>query len=1076
MRNLFCLCGLAVFTASVCLPQQSIPLNTLPSRIVGHPQAESTTIISAAPNLVEGRELFSPEGVALDTSVTPPILYIADSGNNRVLAWQNAAGFKNGQKADLVIGQQDMYHTSPQGPAGTFQTGLSFPTGLMVDSNGNLYVADTNNNRILRYPKPFSQQGGSVTPDLWVGQPSIRANAPNTNGVVDNQGLNLSGSPFTINMALDANNNLWVVDGGNRRVLRFPATQVTAGGGGQNCLNNTSGICADLVLGQVDFKSTNQPGPTSANRTVANGFSYPIGIAFDSKGNLYVTDSSTDLTIGRVLVFSPPFTIGQSATRFMGVPPASPSQDTLDRTFMEGAGSMFFAPSVSKMGVVDSYSSRILLFDTIDKWPDPSVSVSPLASAAFGQPDCHNRGRNSGTTYTPAPSESTVFQPLAAAFSNNELYVADTGNSRLIVLPLANGTANCAQAPGPVLGSATRLLGQDTFNMEQPNLIEGREFYFLTANSIGTVADAGVAVDNSSATPHLYVADTYNNRILGFKDFRSLTAGSKADLVLGQADFSSGLCNITNDPNAMKAFTLCRPTGLVVDANNGDLYVADTGNSRVLRFPAPFAHQGTLEQADLVLGQHQFTFSITDPTSSTMSAPYGLAIAGSNGLLVSDATHNRVLFFPFTANGTFVAGTDNGKVATKVFGQQDFSSTVAGNDPTQFNAPHGLSTDNESRLYVADSGTGNNRVQIFDHIFSTLSPNTGARADLSLGGFSQPRSVFVNQLTSEIWVGDTSSTVRKFPNYATLILNPVSTASVASAGAAIALTQDQYGDLIVADQTNRVGFYFPAVQAVNGGSFLSTRLGIAAPGMLASLCSPSSACDPTKTTNLFGSNTATNSSLPNPFPMPTTLGDVQVLFNGTAVPLYLVSPAQINFVVPMSASTSGNADIQVVQASTGRVYAAGPVAMAPYSPAILMSEYTGSLRQAAVLNQDGSINSPTTPAARGTFISIYATGQGFVPNAPPDGTLVSGLYNAPIPLRVNIGGNYLDAMVYDSTSDAPKDQWLQYSGLNAYPGLWQINIYIPHAVVPKTQIPLIILAAGVTNTDPGTFNVYINVK
>jgi uncharacterized protein (TIGR03437 family) len=1068
MRNLFILSSLAAFTAAGALAQQQIPLNSLPSRIVGHPQAESTTIISSAPNLVEGRELRSPQGVALDTSVSPPILYIADTFNNRVLAWQNAVSFKNGQKADLVIGQQDMYHTAAQGPGGTFQTGLSFPTGLMVDANGNLYVADTNNNRILRYAKPFaqSQQSGSVTPDLWVGQPSVRTNAPNIDGSVDNQGLNLSGAPFTINMALDSSNNLWVTDGGNRRVLRFPAAQIASGGGSQT---------ADLVLGQVDFKSVNATAPSTGNRTLANAFAYPIGIAFDSKGNLYVTDSTTDVSqVGRVLVFTPPFTIGQSASRIMGVPATPATQDNIDRTFMEGPAGVFFAPSAGKMGVVDAFSSRILLFDTIDKWPDVSQAVSPAASAAFGQPDCHIRGANSATTYVPAPSENTVAAPLAAAFFNNELYIADTGNNRLVVLPVTTGTQNCAQAPGTVLGSATRLLGQDTFKMQQPNLIEGREFYFLTGTSSGqTVADAGVAVDNNSTVPHLYVADTYNNRVLGFKDFRSLAAGAKADLVLGQPDFNSGLCNITNNPNAMTASTLCHPAGLVVDGN-GDLYVADTGNNRVLRFPSPFAHQGTLEQADLVLGQHQFTFSITDPTSSTMSGPYGLAIAGTNGLLVSDAVHNRVLSFPFTANGTFVAGTDNGKAATKVFGQQDFSSTGSGSDVTQFNSPHGLSTDNESRLYVADAG--NNRLMIFDHIYGSLSPNTGARADLPLGGFSQPRGVFVNLLTSEIWVGDTSNTVRKFPNYATLILNPASTASVASAGAALALTQDQYGDLIVADQTNRVGFYFPAVQAVNGASFLSTRLGVAAPGMLTSLCSPSSACDPAKRLNIFGSTTATNGDLPNPFPMPTALGDVQVLFNGSPVPLYLTSPSQINFVVPMNAPTSGTADIQVVQASTGRVYAAGPVAMAAYSPAILMSEYTGTLRQAAVLNQDGTINSPTNPAPRGTFISIYATGQGFVPNAPPDGTLVGGAIAAPIQLRVNIAGAYLDQMTYDATSDVSRDQWMPYSGLNAYPGLWQINVYIPHAVVPKNQIPLVIVAGGQTNTDPGTFNVYINVK
>lgn len=1062
MRNFFLLSGLAVCTAAVCFAQLPVPLNTLPSRIVGHPQAESTTLASAKPNLVEGRELFSPEGVALDTSISPPILYIADTGNNRVLAWQNALSFKNGQPADLVIGQQDFFHTFAQGPAGSFQTGLFFPTGLAVDSNGNLYVADSNNNRILRYPKPFAQsaQSGSVVPDLWVGQPSIKTNAANFTGAVSNQGLSLANSPFPINIAFDAQNNLWVVDGGNRRVLRFPAAQLTASG---------TQPTADLVLGQVDFVSTNQAGPTTSNRAVANAFAIPIGIAFDAKGNLYVTDSSADATVSRVLVFSPPFTIGEAATRIMGVPGST--QDAVDRTLLAGASSVFFMPNVSKMGVVDTFHHRILLFDTIDKWPDPTTSVSPLAYASIGQQDCHSSGANGGTTFVPPPSESTLAGPFAAAVFGTEVYVTDSGNSRLVVLPAANLTANCTQTPGTVLGPATRVLGQDTFKMSAPNLIEGREFYFLTSVGSSTLADAGVAVDNNSATPHLYVADTYNNRILGFNDFRSLKAGAKADIVLGQPDFNSGLCNITGNANAPTASSVCHPTGLVVDGN-GDLYVADTGNSRVLRFPSPFAHQGSLEQADLVLGQHQFTFSITDPTSSTMNQPYGLAIAGNNGLLVSDLVHNRVLYFPFTANGTFVAGTDNGKAATKVFGQPDFSTTTAGSADTALSSPHHVSTDNEGRVYVADSG--NNRIMIFDQVGSNLSQNTGAHAIFQLTGFSQPRSIWVNQLTSEIWVGDTSSTVRRFPNYASLILNPAPTFSVASASAALALTQDQYGDLILADATNRVGFYFPQVQGINGGNQLLTRS--LAPGVFAILCSPNSACDPTKRQAIFGPNTASNSDLPNPFPMPTTLGDMQVLFNGTPAPLYYVSPSQINFVVPMNAPTSGTADLQVVQASTGRVYAAGPVSMAPYSPAILMLEYTGSLRQAAVINEDGTVNSPTNPAPRGTFVQIYATGQGFVANAPPDGSLITSAIAAQVPVRVNIGGIYLDQMTYDPSSDKPQNQWMPYSGLNYFPGLWQINVYIPHAVLPKTQIPLIITAAGQPNTDQGTFLTYINVK
>ena len=91
--------------------------NPAPSRIVGQAVLQQQGVLTAiAPNLVEGREFNNPQAVALDTSVTPPILYVADFGNNRVLAWKNASGFTKGDYADLVIGQRDLLSTSPEGP------------------------------------------------------------------------------------------------------------------------------------------------------------------------------------------------------------------------------------------------------------------------------------------------------------------------------------------------------------------------------------------------------------------------------------------------------------------------------------------------------------------------------------------------------------------------------------------------------------------------------------------------------------------------------------------------------------------------------------------------------------------------------------------------------------------------------------------------------------------------------------------------------------------------------------------------------------------------------------------------
>src|SRR5450755_1233694 len=153
-----------VFSITVALccattGRAQITLNTVPTREIGQPRLLSNAfaVPNANPNLVEGRELYNPTGIALDTSVTPPRIFVADTNNNRVLAWKDAVGFKNGAPADLVIGQLpgDFFATGANGGArtgSTLSTGFTAPTGLAVDQvTGDLYVADSGNNRILRF-------------------------------------------------------------------------------------------------------------------------------------------------------------------------------------------------------------------------------------------------------------------------------------------------------------------------------------------------------------------------------------------------------------------------------------------------------------------------------------------------------------------------------------------------------------------------------------------------------------------------------------------------------------------------------------------------------------------------------------------------------------------------------------------------------------------------------------------------------------------------------------------------------------------------------------------------------------
>src|SRR5262249_11086738 len=77
-------------------------------------------------------------------------LYVADSSNNRVLRY--IAPFSNGMSANTVFGQMDFV----TGTANTSINGLNSPKGVGLDASGNLFVGDTNNNRTLEFIPPFS--------------------------------------------------------------------------------------------------------------------------------------------------------------------------------------------------------------------------------------------------------------------------------------------------------------------------------------------------------------------------------------------------------------------------------------------------------------------------------------------------------------------------------------------------------------------------------------------------------------------------------------------------------------------------------------------------------------------------------------------------------------------------------------------------------------------------------------------------------------------------------------------------------------------------------------------------------
>ena len=587
-------------------------------------------------------------------------------------------------------------------------------------------------------------------------------------------------------------------------------------------------------------------------------------------------------------------------------------------------------------------------------------------------------------------------------------------------------------------------------NLNSPNLVEGREFDFDNLNSGG--ADAGLGVELTSTPPHLYVADTYNNRILGYNDLRNIGAGAKADLVIGQPDFQQTLVNFpTNSTNMTNSSGLFAPTGLAVDSA-GNLYVADSGNGRVLRFPAPFANYtpGTPESADLVLGQSGFAAARSNAaTQSTMSEPYGLAFTAAGGLLVSDQALNRVLYFKAPS-----AELVSGMSAALVFGQPDFNSSSAGSGNAQLNSPHHISTDTDDRLYVADAGNG--RVAIYDN---APAATIGSPAAYFLTiGLTSPRGMYVSASTGDIWVGDAGSklAIRYAPFNQLAQAAGMPNGALVDAGYPLAVVEDTWGNLYLADAVNRTLIYYPDLAPINSANFLNPNA--LAPGMIAAMYSRGN-------TNQFGTQAASASTLP----LPKTLNGVQILFNGSPVPLFYAGPNQINFQVPMGAPQSGTADLQVIEAATGRVLGDTTVAMNQTDPGIFTQSGDG-IGTAVALNQDNTLNTQTHQAVQGSIITIFGTGQGFIAGAPPDGNISNApLQTSPAPAVIIGTGPVHGANIL-------------YSGLApTLVGVWQINVRIPDTVIttPTSPTQVVIIQNGVPSGGGGlgrTVQIYVKQK
>lgn len=207
-----------------------------------------------------------------------------------------------------------------------------------------------------------------------------------------------------------------------------------------------------------------------------------------------------------------------------------------------------------------------------------------------------------------------------------------------------------------------------------------------------------------------------NLALLGFSTGKTIPNHAVADLVLGQADFTTAAF-----PSLRTSRSLNQPNSVVVDPVSRKVFVADSGSNRVLRYPN-VASLTNGAGAEAVFGQTKFSSFATANGDQGMSIVRGMFLDRLGRLWVADRGNNRVLMFEAAIY------RESNAAADRVFGQPDFNTTTPGVTASKFDLPQGVWVDTEDRLWVADFA--NNRVLRFDSI-STKS--NGASADGVLG-------------------------------------------------------------------------------------------------------------------------------------------------------------------------------------------------------------------------------------------------------------------------------------------------------------------------------------------------------
>jgi sugar lactone lactonase YvrE len=649
-------------------------------------------------------------------------LYIADS-NNQVIRFVSAAT----GTITTIAGNGTQGYSGDGGVATGAE--LSAPAGVAVDSAGNLYIADTSNNVI----RQVSAATGTIA---------------TVAGTANGAGYSGDGGPATSaelanpqGVAVDSADNIFIADTYNvviRVVSASTGTITTVAGNGTQGFSGSGGL--------------------ATNAELVN----PTGVAVNTSGDFYIADTYNSVT-WEVFATIPPFPITAVAST------GTPQNVFLQLNAAQAITSITAAPS---QGGKQEYVVGTITGCTVD-----SATSNPAATIC---------------------TVPITFQPAYPGNRGVSLQVVTSTGAFSFGLNGIGTGPQVALIPGTIITAA----GNGT---------QGFSGSGGAAASAELSLPTGAAVDSAG---DIFIADALNNLV-----WEVSAATGAITTVAG-----NGTAGYSGDNGPAASAELNTPSGVAVDSA-GNLYIADVSNN-VIRKVSPSTGTITTVAGNGTAG---YSGDGGAANSAELNNPQGVAVDSAGNLYIADSSNNVVRFVAVSTGST--AGSGNNLIRILPPAPTGTITTIAGNGTSgysgdggvatsaELNSPLSVAVDSAGNFYIAD--TTNNVIRAVSSGVITTVVGNGTGGYSGDGGaatsaeLNNPDSVALDS-AGHLYIADTlNNRIRMVSSAVGTIITAAGNGSIGYSGNGAAATSaelhtpisialDSIGNLYIADALNFV--------------------------------------------------------------------------------------------------------------------------------------------------------------------------------------------------------------------------------------------------------------------------------